>query len=98
MKQTMKIKGTLRIGDKVRLFLMFDDVVKKSSKMSLMETIGMARDIGAMEKMQEEIQQQALLMQQPDCVTIPYEDWKKYQYKVDDIIWIEITSDEKMER
>ena len=94
----MAIKGTLRVGDKVRLFLMFDDIVKKSSKMSLLETIGTMRDMGEMSKMQDEIQQKALLAQQPDCVTIPYEDWQKYQYKVDDIIWIEITSDEKMEQ
>jgi hypothetical protein len=94
----MLIKGTLRIGDKVRLFLMFDDIVKKTNKMSLLETIGTMRDMGEMSKMQDEIQQKALLAQQPDCVTIPYEEWQKYQYKVDDIIWIEITSDEKMER
>jgi hypothetical protein len=77
---------------------MFDDTVKKTSKMSMIEMIGTMRDMGEMSKMQDEIQQKALLAQQPDCVTIPYEDWQKYQYKVDDIIWIEITSDEKMEQ
>jgi hypothetical protein len=97
MKIRYVIKGTNRIGDKVRLFLSFDDVVKKSNKMSLLETIGMARDMEAMEKMQEEIQQKALLMQQPDCVTISYDEWQQYKYKIDDIIWVEIMLGDKVD-
>jgi len=94
MKQRMICKGTSRIGDKVRLFLSFDDVVKKSSKVGLMDAMAM---LGNMENMQEEIQQKALLMQQPDCVTIPYSEWQQYQYKIDDIIWIEVTSEDKVD-
>lgn len=97
MKQRMVIRGTLRIGDKVRLFLTFDDVVKKSSKMGLLETIGTFKDMDGMMKLQEDIQQKAMLSQQPDCLTISYEEWQRCQYKVDDIVWIEVTPDEKME-
>jgi len=97
MKIRYNIKGTTRIGDKVRLFLSFDDVLKKTNKMSLLETIGMARDMEAMEKMQEEIQQKALLAQNPDCVTISYDEWKQYKYKIDDIIWVEVTLGDKIE-
>lgn len=94
MKIRMKCKGTSRIGDKVRLFLSFDDIVKKSSKIGMMDALGM---LGNMENIQEEIQQKALLMQQPDCVTISYGEWQNYKYKIDDIIWIEITSEDKVD-
>jgi len=97
MKQRYIVRGTSRFGDKVRLFLSFDDVVKKSSKINMFEMIGMARDMEAMEKMQDEMQQKAIMMQQPDCVTISYDEWQKYKYKIDDIIWIDVTSEDRVE-
>lgn len=92
MRERYKIVGTHRFGDKVRLFLLFDSIVKEKEQSGLFDMVGMMGNLG---KLQEDIQTKAILMQQPDCITIPYEEWKKYEYKVDDIVWVEVTSDKK---
>ena len=90
MKTRYVIKGTFRLSDKVRLFLMFDDVIKEKESAGVMS---MLNKVGNMSQLQEDMQQKAMLMQNPDTITIPYEEWKKYEYKVDDIIYVEVTSD-----
>ena len=91
MKERYKICGTHRLGDKVRLFLQFDSLVKeKKESGGLLDT---AKMLGNLSQLQEDIQVKAQLMQQPDVITIPYEEWKKYEYKVDDVVFVEVTSD-----
>ena len=91
MKQRYKIVGTFRLGDKVRLFLKFDSLVKEKEEAGgLFNAIKMA---GNMEQIQEEMQVKMQLSQQPDVITISFEEWSKYEYKVGDIIYIEVISD-----
>jgi len=97
MKQRYVIKGTGRIGDKVRLFLVYDDLVKEKdeNEMGMMASLGMLKNLNVI---QEEMQQKAILMSQPDTITISYEEWERYKYKIDDVIYVEVISDEKMEQ
>lgn len=85
MKMRYIIKGTIRMGELVRLLLLKEDVVKKSGKMSILEMASNAQQV-----IQDQ-QMQAILTQQPDTVTISHEEWEKHQYKVDDIVWVDIT-------
>ena len=95
MKERYKIAGTFRLGDKVRLFLKFDSLVKeKEDSGGIMNMMKMA---GNMDEIQEKMQAKMQLAQQPDVITISFEEWLKYEYKVGDIIYVEVTSD-KVER
>ena len=88
MKQRYVIKGTIRMGEFVRLLLTKEEIAKPSEKVGIME---MASNIhSVMEKQQTK----AVMLQQPDTITITYDEWKKYTYKVDDIVWVDITSEE----
>ena len=91
MKERYRICGTHRLGDKVRLFLQFDSLVKEKKESG--GIFDAAKMLGNLGQLQEEIQAKAQLMQNPDAITIPYEEWKKYEYKVDDIVYVEVTSD-----
>ena len=84
MKTRCIIKGTNRVGDKVRLILSPDDAVQE--KPNIMSGI-MGNPQGMMDKMQQD----ALLKSQPDTVTISFEEWQKHQYKIDDVIWLEVS-------
>jgi len=86
MKKMYTIKGTTRIGDKVRLFLASEEVVQE--KPSLTGMLG--NPMGLMEKMKQD----AILHQQPDTITIDYEEWEKYQYKINDVVWIDVNPEE----
>lgn len=93
MKVRYKICGTHRLGDKVRLFLKFDSPVEeKTDSGGMFETM---KKIGNLGQLQEDIQIKAVLAQQPDVVTIDYVEWKKFEYKVDDVVWIEVISDKE---
>ena len=84
MRQRYIVKGTMRIGDLVRLFLAKEDIIKTQEKLGIFEMASKAQEI------MEQQQIKAQLAQQPDLITIPYEEWKKYEYKVDDIVWVDI--------
>ena len=84
MKQRYIVKGTMRLGEFVRLFLSKEDVAKPSEKIGMLEMMSNSK------KIIEEQQIKAVLTQQPDVITISYEEWKKHQYKVDDIVWIDV--------
>jgi len=91
MKERYKIVGTFRLGDKVRLFLKFDSLVKEKEEAGGL--LNMVKMAGNMDEIQEKMQVKMQLAQQPDVITISYEEWSKYEYKVDDIIYVEVTSD-----
>lgn len=93
MKTRYIVIGTHKLGDKVRLFLMFDSLIQEKSNGGIFDIMKMA---GNMENIQKEIQIKATLMQSPDVITISYEEWQKQQYKVDDIVWIEVISDKEV--
>ena len=84
MKQRYSIKGTIRMGEFVRLLLTKEDIAKESKKMGIME---MASNLN---QVMETQQTKAVLTQQPDMVTISYDEWKEHMYKVDDIVWIDV--------
>ena len=82
MKKMYTIKGTTKVGDKVRLFLTSEEVVQE--KPSLTGMLG--NPMGLMEKMKQD----AILQQQPDTITIDLEEWEKHQYKINDVVWISV--------
>ena len=95
MKERYKVVGTFRLGDKVRLFLKFDSLVKEKEEPG--GILNMVKMAGNMDEIQEKMQVKMQLAQQPDVITISYEEWLKYEYKVEDVIYVEVTSD-KIER
>ena len=82
MKKMYTIKGTSRIGDKVRLFLAMEEAVQEKPGLTSM----LGNPSGLMEKMKQD----AILQQQPDTITIDLEEWEKHQYKINDIVWITV--------
>jgi len=82
MKKMYTVKGTTKVGDKVRLFLTSEEVVQE--KPSLTGMLG--NPMGLMEKMKQD----AILQQQPDTITIDLEEWEKHQYKINDVVWISV--------
>lgn len=94
MKTLYKVCGTHRLGAKVRIFLTFNSLVEEKVPGGLLDMVNMFKD----GSLQEELQTKAVLAQSPDVITIPYEEWKKYEYKVDDLIWIEVLNDNDDEK
>jgi len=87
MKKRYKIKGTNRFSDYVKLILEQEDVVQNKEKF---DPFSIMKDAGGIVK---RMQQEAVLVGQPDTITIPYEEWEKHQYKIDDVVWIDIISE-----
>lgn len=87
MNQRYVIKGTIRMGELVRLLLMKEDVARPVEKMGMLEMATKAQEII------ESQQTKAILTQSPDTITISYDEWKKYEYKVDDIIWVDVKAE-----
>jgi hypothetical protein len=84
MKIRYVVKGTQQIGDdKVRLTIMEENLVKEKdpSAMSMLKDMS-----GTIQKMQS----QAMISTNPDVITIPMDLWAKHQYKIGDVINIEI--------
>ena len=84
MKQRYSVKGTIRMGEFVRLLLTKDDITKESTKLDIMK---MASNL---QHVMETQQTKAIMIQQPDMITISYDEWKEHMYKVDDIVWIDV--------
>ena len=84
MKIRYVVKGTQQIGDdKVRLTILEEGIVKEKEP----STMAMLKDMtGTIQKMQS----QALITTNPDVITIPMDLWAKHQYKIGDVINIEI--------
>lgn len=78
------IKGTVRIDDMVRMTLGKEELVKKKDDFDPMSMVGNFQGLT------QKLQSHAMLMAQPDMITIPYEEWKKHEYKIDDIIVVDI--------
>jgi len=86
MKRRYNIVGTTKINDIVRLSLKPEDLVtEKQEEMGIMQ---MAKNITAV---QQKMQKEAMLNQMPDVVSIPYDEYLEHQYKIDDIVWIEVS-------
>jgi len=78
-----KVKSVQRLGENVRLVLQKEDAIKKEQpgKLEMLSNV-----FGIVEQMKQD----AILSQQPDIVTIPYEEWKKHKYQIDDLIVISV--------
>jgi len=74
------------LNNLVRLFLDRQDLIKEQEP-------GIMGALADMEGMQLRMQQKAVMMQQPDVVSIPFEEWEKKQYKIGDYVWIDITGE-----
>jgi len=93
MKKRCVICLTQRIDDMVRLQIQPEDIVKEKIETGIKGMMGMVMG-GDMEKVQKRIQRDAILMQAPDMITIPYDEWKKHGYKLDDIVVVTIEPEE----
>jgi len=87
MQGKFVIVSTQRIGEKVRLIIKpFEALAERKSD----GFIGMlSNPTGLLDTMKED----AIFAQQPDIVTISYEEWTKHQYKIDDIIIVSVEVD-----
>jgi hypothetical protein len=83
MNKRYQIIRTERIDDKVRLSLKPDDLVREKQP-GLKEM--MLNPTGIVELMKQD----AVFSQCPDLITIPYVEWKKHQYKLDDFVLIDL--------
>lgn len=83
MKRRYQIIKTERMEDKVRLSLRPDDFVKEKQP-GILE---MATNLNGVINM---MKQDAVLSQMPDLITIPYEEWKKHEYKIDDHVFVDL--------
>jgi len=88
MKQRYIIKGTIRMGKLVRLLLMNEDAAKPAEKMGMLEMAKNAQQV------MEDQQIKAILTQQPDTITISHDEWEKHQYKINDIVWVDVNPEE----
>jgi len=85
MEKRYVIKGTVRIGDFVRIMMNADDIVQEKNSLNPFEMIK------NMQGMTEELQVKAVLLQAPDTITIPYDEWNEHKYKIGDIVKINMT-------
>lgn len=84
MQQRYVIIGTRRHAENVRLFLSKQEIVDNKESF---DVFGMASNP---EAFMNKMEQKAILSQQPDTVTITYEEWLKYKYKIDDTVIIDV--------
>lgn len=84
MKMRCRVRGTLEIGDNVRLTLEPSEAVQEKEEMGTMKIL--SNPMGLMNKMKTD----AIMQGQPDIITIPKEEWEKHKWQIDDIVVIEI--------
>ena len=82
MKIRYQITGVTRLNDMVRVFLDRQDVIQEEEP----GIFDMVRDMGGI---QTKMQQKAILSQQPDVLTIPFDLYEKKHYKIGDYVWID---------
>jgi len=87
MKKRYKVLGTRRFGDVVRLIIEQNDIVQEKQGFDPMSL--MANPDGMQSQIQK-MQNQAMLSQMPDTITISYDEWLGHKYNADDLIWIEL--------
>ena len=85
MNQRYVIVGTNRLGDYVRLSLKREDIVKEKKQIDVMSVLS-----GGLGDIQQNIQVDAVMSQQPDLITISFEEWERNEYKINDIIEVKI--------
>ena len=92
MKQRYVIIGTRRFGDNVRLNLKKQEVVEKVEELDVFSIASNPQ------RMINKMETKALLSQQPDTITISYEEWDLYKYKIDDVIIVNVEPENNMEK
>lgn len=83
MKIRFQITGTTKLGSFVRIFLIKQTLVKEKVEFNVFEAMH------DMKSVQQKMQQEAVLVQQPDVITIPYSLWQTKKYTIGDIIFID---------
>lgn len=78
------ITGLKREGDDVRLVLMDNGVTEKN---------GLLSGLSNLQRLQEQMTFSTQKIQNPDQIRIPYDEWKRHMYNIEDIITIEIKSE-----
>jgi len=92
MKKRCVICLTQRIGTVVRIQVQPEELVKeKKAELGIGDMMSMVVN---KDKLQKEMMRDAALMQAPDMITIPYDEWKKRGYKLDDIVEVSMTPGE----
>ena len=87
MKVPYQITGTTRLVNYVRIFLDRQSPIKEKQGV---DVFGALKDFNkVVGGMQQQMQQEAILAQQPDVITIPFNEWEKKHYKIGDYIWID---------
>jgi len=79
------ISGLKREGDDVRLVLMDNGVMEKK---------GLMGSLSNLQQLQQQMTYSTMKIQNPDQIRIPYDEWKRHQYNIEDIITIEVNPGE----
>ena len=95
MKGRYVICLTQRLDDIVRMQIRPEEIVTEKTTLGLLEMAKMSMGGGGkdMEKIQKKMQREAILMQNPDIITISYDEWKKHDYKLDDVVIVTLESE-----
>jgi len=83
MNKKYQIIRTEKIDDKVRLSLKPESLIRKKQP-------GMMEMVMNPQELMNNMKQEAVFSQCPDLITIPYEEWKKHQYKLDDFVLVNL--------
>lgn len=91
MKVRYKIVGTQIVADYVKLTLQQNEAVGEKNVFDPTEMVtGKGIDFqGMLNKTQNMVMKTSNL----DTVTIPYEEWEKFEYKIGDIVTVELKSE-----
>ena len=87
MKKRYRVLGTRRFGDVVRVIIEPNELVQEPQGFNPMELM---ENPDGMQAQIQKMQNQAMLSQIPDTITIPYSEWLEHKYNADDLIWIEL--------
>ena len=90
MKLRYKVLGTQMVGDFVRLLLKPDNAIEEKEVFNPMEMAEKGLDFS---NLMQQAEKMAIRTATQDHITIPYDEWKKHEFKINDIILIEVSTE-----
>lgn len=90
MKLRYKVLGTQMVGEYVRLILRPDNIVEQKEVFNPMEMAKEGLNFG---KLMKQAEKMAVKTSTQDNITIPYKEWEKYKFKINDVICLEASTE-----
>jgi len=88
MKMRYKVLGTQKVGDFVRILLRNDNPIEEKETFNPFEMAEQGLDFS---KLMQQAEKMAIKTSNQDTITIPFEEWKKHEFKIDDFLWLEVS-------